>query len=113
RAHRNELGDPFDQPEDDRGEEPAHELRTSWYNSSYWGTTFSEANRCAVAMAACTIAASAAGLRSNSTARRPMASTEPAGSRIPVTPSSITSGMPPARVATTGTPHAIASSAAR
>ena len=55
----------------------------------------------------------ASGSRSSSTARRPIASTEPTGSRMPLTPSSTTSGSPPARVATTGAPQAIASSAAR
>ena len=54
----------------------------------------------------------APGSRRSSTARRPMASTEPTGSRMPFTPSSTTSGSPPARLATTGEPQAIASSAA-
>ena len=47
-------------------------------------------------------AACRAGSRSSSTARRPIASTEPTGSRMPFTPSSTTSGSPPARLATTG-----------
>ena len=42
-----------------------------------------------------------------------MASTSPTGARKPVTPSSTTSGTPPARAATTGTSQLMASSAAR
>src|SRR2546421_9559834 len=48
---------------------------------------------------------------SRATARSTISSTAPTGARYPVSPSTTTSGRPPWRVATTGTPHAIASSA--
>ena len=119
RGDRNELRDAFHHPEQRRLEQrinpPRRPHRVSLHDTAprTWGRSARRKRGWAFSTAAALMARWRTGSRSSSTARRPIASTEPTGSRSPLTPSSITSGSPPALLATTGAPQAIASSAAR
>ena len=92
-------------------------IRTDQHGSiaaSYIGTICSAQNSLRTrAQAACGNRACCRGSVSSITPLSAISSSASGGCRKPLTPCSITSGRPPTRDATTGTSHAIASSAAR
>src|SRR5262249_48067195 len=82
-------------------------------NSSYWGMILLEQKRAWASLRlALRISRSPSWSFRRSIAYRAMVSTSPTSARKPLLPCSITSGIPPTRVAIGTTSHAIASSAA-